>query len=269
MIQYCDENSDLFQSIILQQQITNWTSLQIKSECNRKNPHNCVPNSIALAFPAEIPRDQVQQFGFDVESTGANIEQVTNYLEENIKRLKFKPFMNYITQNDKDILFDILSSKLKNGNATVIGLRGFIFKNGNMVWDEGHFVVFAKSLEGEIFLFDGQTERYYIKDKIDEFIRKQNYNVFVYYCSANKKKRKKTLINKESNTKDVVKKENTPKTKKQTQKQKKKKLIQKKREKTRRIVKSPKSKSNSEMSIESNHSEITPNPKRPKHNTIE
>lgn len=170
LLQYSMNDCSLFQVYISDEQIYKWYPL--RSSCI--DPKNCGPT--ALTLTNIIPREKGQNVSEMVEISGIDLHYFTKLMLEYMPR-------NNITLSGKQPvqnIFELINTKLFNNNITIIALQG----NDN----RNHITTLAKNIDGDVILFDGQTNKYYKNEEVSKYL--QSYNFFYYWCTKINLKRK-------------------------------------------------------------------------------
>ena len=165
----CGENYNLFQIKFTDEQIANWYPLQCMN-----TDYNCVPT--ALALTGIIPSRKKAERYSDKYPAGINLVDFTKLLKQQLTRLDLIEKVNIPIYN----IFDLFE-KLEKGNVTILACNYTHHKIG-------HAITVAKNNSGQLFIFDGQTQKYYTNYEIHKYLF--DFCSFNYWCSNVKLKRK-------------------------------------------------------------------------------
>jgi hypothetical protein len=170
------EDCSLFQVLVSNDQILKWFPL--RANCN--DPKNCGPT--ALTLTNIIPREKAQQVSEIVEIQGIDLHYFTQLM------LDYMPRNNITLTNIQPIqhIFELINTKLFNNNITIIALIGD--DDNNTAFHNKHITTMAKTMNGDIMLFDGQTNEYYKNEGATKYL--QSYKFFYYWCTKINLKRK-------------------------------------------------------------------------------
>ena len=168
----------LFQVEITDEQINKWFPLK----CNINNPKNCGPT--ALALTNVIPKQKAQEVSKNVELTGIDLVYFTKLMLDYMPRYNIK----LVSEQPINNIFDLIKTKLVPGNITIIGISTNLIQNNNIEHHSKHITTLAKNNNGDVILFDGQTQQTYINEDLINYLR--NYTTFYYWCTEIKLKRK-------------------------------------------------------------------------------
>jgi hypothetical protein len=168
------EDCSLFQVSISDDQIYQWFPL--KASCI--DPKNCGPT--ALTLTNIIPREKAQRVSEIVEIQGIDLHYFTQLMldympRNNITLTSIQPIQN---------IFELINTRLVNNNITIIALEGGI----NTAYHARHITTIAKTMNGDVMLFDGQTNKYYKNEEVTKYL--QSYDFFYYWCTKINLKRK-------------------------------------------------------------------------------
>ena len=156
----------LFQVSITDDQIHSWHPLS----ANCDFPQNCGPT--ALAITRVIPRPKAQQLATAVETTGIDLVEFTQLM------LAYMPRHNIALMSHQPIqfVFPLINTKLFNSHITILGLsRETDDKHAR------HITTMAKDINGNIWVFDGQTRYYYTNEAALQYL--SYYTHFYYWCT--------------------------------------------------------------------------------------
>ena len=168
------EDCSLFQVSISDDQIYQWFPL--KTSCT--DPKNCGPT--ALTLTNIIPREKAQRVSEIVEIQGIDLHYFTQLM------LDYMPRNNITLTSTQPIqnIFELINTRLVNNNITIIALEGGI----NTAYHARHITTIAKTMNGDVMLFDGQTNKYYKNEEVTKYL--QSYDFFYYWCTKINLKRK-------------------------------------------------------------------------------
>lgn len=168
------DECSLFQVSISDDQIYQWFPLT--TSCN--DAKNCGPT--ALTITNIMPREKAQKVSEIVEIEGIDLHYFTQLMLDyipgnNINLTSIQPIQN---------IFELINAKLFNNNITIIALEGGI----NTAHHAKHITTMAKNMNGDVILFDGQTNKYYKNEEVTKYL--QSYHFFYYWCTKINLKRK-------------------------------------------------------------------------------
>lgn len=166
----------LFQVGITDKQLRAWFPL----DCDVKNPQNCGPT--ALALTNVMPRKKAQYVSKNVELTGITLPVFTQLMLEFMPRYD----ITLVSEQPIESISDVIKTKLFPGNITIIGISTGLIQDTNR-FHSRHITTLAKNSNGDVILFDGQTQHTYVNEQIDTYL--MHYTTFYYWCTEIKLKR--------------------------------------------------------------------------------
>jgi hypothetical protein len=164
------EDGSLFQTKLSKDIINHWKPL----ECTKTDPLNCGPT--ALALTGIKSRNSAQYYATMIENSGITLNELNKLVNESIEREEIQESPLY----SLDKIVPLINHYLFDGNITLSAL----LSNQQQI---GHLTTMAK-INGNVVLFDGQTQQYYMGEHLDNYLSK--YNHFYCMCSIIKRKRK-------------------------------------------------------------------------------
>ena len=188
-------DTELLQNPLTDEQINTWKPLH----CSVDDPLNCGPTALKLMYP-NIDPIRLQELSNKVERTGITLEEFNKELYENLSHLRIHEVEIDLRSTSFDVL-DFFKKNLRSGNITVIGTHRSAADRepNNRLSHENHITTIAKSLHGDIFLFDGQVNMGYKNEDIHKYLEQGNYISILIWCGKHKNKRKTLVLTPENN----------------------------------------------------------------------
>ena len=150
---------------------------------------------------------RLQELSNKVERTGITLEEFNKELYENLSHLRIREVEIDLRSTSFDVL-DFFKKNLRSGNITVIGTTRRSNENrehNKPLSHENHITTIAKSVYGDIFLFDGQVNTGYKNEDIYTYLKNRKYSSILIWCGKHKNKRKTSALTPENRRRNITK----------------------------------------------------------------